>query len=288
MSAISPSSIRSTSIGERLRRSAGRARRKTANAGWRLARVGTCRCRRALRAPRIRWRRSGRRHHARSTRPATAASTDARPPSTTPRARERRCAPTRRGSAQAPPARRGSASRERRHSSRRSGRCSRSVSRARCSALFAAIDRHLQHRRGLARAPPDHVAQDQHRPLPRRQPLDRDEKASSIVSARRSPVRGVLTVHDLSSSLSGYGSSHVTSPVQQRICSAGVRRLGRRLCGNSRRDRRSSRSSDRSSRSRTATRATSTCPRKVSRRRQARRNVSWTTSSASSAEPSIR
>ena len=85
------------------------------------------------------------------------------------------------------------------------GRCCFSVARARCSALFAAATLRSSSDGALGRRPAEHVAQDQHRPLLRRQELDRrderqldrlprDDLGLRLLVARRDPLEQVVRI----------------------------------------------------------------------------------------------
>ena len=177
------------------------------------------------------------------------------------------------------------------HSVRRSpGRRSRSVARARWSALFTDGDARLEQRRRVLGRPAEHVAQDQHRPLSRRQVLDRgeereldrlarDDDGAGLVLRRRGRLEQPVGVGLQPRELGGRPTAGGRVGRRRRPAAASP---GGACCA----ARRGTRWS-RSGRARPETTKRPSAP-KLARARQARRNVSWTRSSASSSEPSIR
>ena len=157
------------------------------------------------------------------------------------------------------------------------GRFACIVARARWSALLTAATRHVEERRGLLRrpvrarragsAPPaDAAAGAGSRPgTPARSSRGRRRRASGSVS------RGAIS----SSSASGYGCSHGTSPSDGTIAAGRWRLRRRRVEADVRGDPVQPGAERRATLEGVAA-------------RHARRNVSWTASSASSNEPSIR
>ena len=161
------------------------------------------------------------------------------------------------------------------HSDGRPGNRSRSVARARCSALLAAATLVSSSDAVSAADQPSTSRSSRTARCRGGSSWMTARNVSSIVSLATTTASGWASLGATSSSSrSGYGCSHGTSAKE---CSDGTRRRLRRSAS------RQALVAIRYSHARTLEPAS-----KPSRRRHARRNVSCTTSSASSKEPSIR